>query len=422
MLVRMGLFYFIAILAFDVPNTIEELGGPPVPYQMLLFFPFVGLIIVANLWARSGIGEFHLRWDISDVTFLGFITTMAVLELAQAGFRATEIACFTQVWDCLIYQYVVLYALYYCLQSFHGILDVPRMIFIAASQVIFVLSSVQLAVYAGVVDTGLEPVELFHERPRLFNVNVVSYVGVCAACLWLFFRPTNFPLAKQGVYLVMLAPSIVLISANQTRGAFLLLLLIVALKLATLRHFAVRTLVIVTVLVGAVITLDGGRPLVREILAVVSFGRGLTNEMEMEARGIESDSEKVTTVSARTAMFVLAAERFVEDPVFGIGEAETSEVRILIPDYPRNRWMGLHTHYLIILVAYGAVGAVAGLFFAFSLCRLQVGRITESVALAMLLFGTMTFIADLLPWYALIGYLGRFPQSLGTGRDSRSLV
>ena len=115
-------------------------------------------------------------------------------------------------------------------------------------------------------------------------------------------------------------------------------------------------------------------------------------------------------------MFVVAVRRFTESPIFGGGEAAALQVRVRIPDYPQDRWMTLHTHYLIVLVAYGVTGMIGLLMLVTSFVRFRTSRIAEVAALTVLLFGTMTFISHLLPWYALLGCPGRFSPSTGKER------
>lgn len=399
-------FYFVILLCLQVPEIFNQYFHHAIPRITVFFIPPLIAILLFNLIGLSDLSVLRLNLDQSDYFFLLFISGLTIIELGHSALNGTNPS-----FD-IILQYLWLYVLYYTVRSFDVLFEIRRVVVLAAIQIISLLSVIQIAGYLGLLDLGAPAFHLFRERPDIFNVNSGSYYGVFLFFLWSFCLPTDLTRHQKIIHGILLIPGIVLILLNQTRGAFLLLIILMVIKNMSKLQITAK---IAIVSVFAFVILSGGimekQNYFSNVTRYISLGRGLTYEQEKEVRGLSAKSDKITTVKFRTLMFQKAVEVFAENPIAGVGHAETMSIRIA--------GMPSHTHYLTLTMAYGSVGIILFVFLIISLWGPDPIRLNNNMVSLIVIFGSMTFINDLFMWYGLIAYLSSIPLSRQIRREAK---
>jgi O-Antigen ligase len=388
-------FYFVILTCLQAPMIYNRMLNNPVPGTRFFVVLMVIGILFINLWKRFGAGHVRLPWDQSDLIALLLIWVLLCVEIFHVALNGADISLE------FIVQYVWLYLLYYTIRSFRSRLNVQRTAFTAVNQLISLMSLIQLAAYAGIINLGLSDFIWFKERPDVFNMNSGSYFAAFASLLYLFFMPRGFSMRKKCIYGVLLIPSVVLIFVNQTRGAALLLLMIIFLKMIFSKHRVWRYLLLVSMFAAVLGIGLRGSELITKMEYYLSMGRGLTSKAENIATG--SPENGATNIYVRTQQFPVALEEFENNPILGKGHKKACTFKVA--------GFGFHTHYLTMIVAYGLAGTIPMILLIFSLLRPSAKtRIAKQIVAACLFVVTsLTFEDNLYYWYAILACLVRFP-------------
>lgn len=399
-LLMLSMFYCLMLVALEVPDIANQYLGHPVPRLNVFLTPLVVLLLLVTLGLDEQTAKLRIPWDRTDGLFVAFVGVGILVEIGHLMLfdRAIDLA--------LIGAYIFVYLCYYTLRSFNGLDNLREHVVFGASQIVCLLSTLQLLGYYGALDTGFPDFQPFSERPDVFNVNTSSYLGVLAICFWLFFIPASVGRARRLLYSVALVPSILMILINQSRGAIVIILALIVIKLlfsGTVTKRAALGLVLAAMFAAALV-----HGLVKDVERTLSMGRGFTHEMERISRGLDEYSGNPTTVQVRLGLFREAAVALYQNPLIGISTSGARAVRV--------GEFGLHTHYLTLMLSFGLTGTVLYVLWIASFRR-EGGyeNMGQLLALLATFVGTMTFTNNLFIWYVFLAYLARYPPAKEPG-------
>jgi hypothetical protein len=370
----------IVIFAINLAGTLVDIFGIPIPTHLwgvpllgwLPFYLLIGLYPLVRVRGGSGIG-------ITDLLVLGTLVIWILLELLHAfGGARLDLGIVTATfWPVLAY--ITTRAYLTVFEDSSTLINAfIRIIALVGLGHLMLLGAVQ-----GGLDLPLiQPAEVSQR-------NGISLLLVFALFLTLFVDPRRrLKLTRRAVLLLVLAAGHAWLNSARAAAGCLVILVLAWPLIAGLGSR--RVLTFLFVLAAAT------------VLFAVTFSGNLLSIATEGVAGysqVASLNDDVLSAIYRASTNGLIVEQFLESPLFGIGFAGVSELRV-------GGYI-THTLYLLYLGAYGVLGLIP-LVVSFAVLIYVMKAVPGSVRALTVLFvvAVTSFVNDPLPWLgALFGLL-----------------
>lgn len=386
---------FVIIAAINLPRFFIDVFGIRT-LQLGTTLPYLApaALVLAYWMSRFTSDPGRWTWPLqpSDLWFLASLSVWAVVEayygLMTGQWRTDMILA--NLWFLLFLHMLLL------LQR----MDQMRSYFVPVALGTFTAIGLFDLLLLALLEMPSIGIDRILVRSELESRNGVSFLAVFAVLLCLFYSDMSNWKRRLWNWGALIPVNASVIIANQTRGALLLLLVLVGTKILFIifdilrgRKFFVAGLVILTL--ASLLALSNSasvRNTANQVFSGLDFSP-LKHDDVLYALPNDQGS-----TYSRNKGNILVLQAAAERPLFGTGLAQLMDIRVYgyVP----------HSYLFYPLGAYGLMGTLPYIwFFALWFKRgWQISR-RSTFAAILLLVGAMTFTNDMLGWYAVLLFI-----------------
>lgn len=355
----------ICFYVFDVPRLLIEIWGLPLPVlggRPPYLLPLVTILLVAML-ANARRDRDGAVLHPSDLVFAAALMVVAALSTYH-GMGQPKPAFGLVVDLALFYSGFVLVRAYRdAFGSSWPVVDCAFWMALAIAAVHFVLLLMALG---GLPPLGAQPGEVLQR-------NGISFLLVYA-CFYAWFLRRNLPPVVAHGILPLFA--LVQFYLNGSRSALIVLMLLGLARYLLKAHVSLR---------GGQLALCGA------IVALFAVAAGLVWLQQWGGPLLGADDDRLSVVSRFATNYELL-QLALHSPIIGIGEAAATGVSFA--GYPS------HTFPVILLAAFGTVGALPVVVALWQMATAEVGPGPRPLMTLTWITLSLLFVNDLWPWLA----------------------
>lgn len=405
----------VLFFALEIPLALNNLFGLHLPHRgafipVASYFsaPLLLIVFLVNvLLAGHGRTFRHTLQDV-DIWFLACVAIWAALEVSHEMIGEQRIDLE------LVFQLFWLQIFYIALRSFTYLPHFTKRVVCYTLWLITLTSLLQILVLLQWIPGAVPPFDIYHGRPRWDDVNRTAFIAVFGILLALdLLKSDKTSKNKRYLYYIFTILNIIILAMAKSKGAFLILLLIIFVEfLLNFKSLSRRFLLFFRGLRRK----TGVYPLMFAVLAIgvllsslsltelerlISLNRGFTSTTELELRGLKPEITEKSSAFVRFSLIVEGVWAFAEQPLIGRGLDSTMEVRV--SGYP------IHSVFVLVLAAYGVCGFIPLVFWLLGFRPIRSGDKGPVIVGALLLLGTTAILPYFQPWFAVLGLIIRYP-------------
>jgi len=387
-----GLLGLLVFFALEVPDWLILLTAAPVPWLghwMPYAVPLLLSFLIFNFSVVLRARNYCLVLLPGTVLFAIFIFTLVGLALAHWMHDGGEIS------DWLVAAYFWIFIFYITLRSFDLVMKDGRAEVVKWSVRWILLVGLIQFIFADVLSDGRGLGAMFFAENVLFDSAYVAYLSVFGIAL-LLFEMDKYSIRQHVLICVLQVLFLaVVIYSQRLNGPMLLLIALLCLKTLTflpeqiLRGVIITGMMAIVLLCGALLMKIGGGS--DPSLQGLRGGPYLFDEYGHVHGDIISSFTRIETIR-------LQMQSFLTSPLWGVGMAEASSVKVI--------FLGMHSSFFYVLVTSGLIGfGVLLLFWGMITYHATILRGVEALALPGIWLATSLLTTEPVWWWSIIVFL-----------------